>query len=135
MDGAAWIGASQDSKPFMLQLADDGYDVWIGSNRGTEYSQGHKTLNAKDDSEYWNFSWAEMGLYDDTANIRKMQEVSNVEKVYYVGYSQGTIQMLYGLAHRENEFYADSLYKAVLFAPCFMADLDTCKTPECINET
>ncbi len=26
--------------------------------------------------------------------------------------------MLYGLAHREEEFFADALHKAVLLAPC-----------------
>ena len=52
-----------------LQLAELGYDIWLGSNRGTEYSQQHVTLSAVTDPEYWNWSWAEMGLYDDTANI------------------------------------------------------------------
>ena len=66
--------------------------MWIGSNRGTEYSQGHTTLDAAvDEKEYWDFTWAEMGLYDDTANIRKMVEVTGDEKVFYIGYSQGTI--------------------------------------------
>jgi len=40
-----------------------------------------------------------MGLYDDTANIKMMKEVSGAEKVFYLGYSQGTIQMFYSLAH------------------------------------
>ena len=52
-----------------LQLADLGYDIWLGNNRGTEYSQKHKTLSAKDDPSYWSWTWSEMGLYDDTANI------------------------------------------------------------------
>merc|ERR1712113_433837 len=37
------------------------------------------------------------------------------------GYSQGTIQMFYGLAHLEEQFHAQNLYKAVLLAPCFVA--------------
>ena len=40
----------------------------MGNNRGTEYSMGHKSLSS-DEQEYWEFSWAEMGLYDDPANI------------------------------------------------------------------
>ena len=93
MDGTSWLEgyAYTGEKPFQLQLADAGYDVWIGSNRGTEYSQGHETLSAKDDPDYWEFSWAEMGLYDDTANINKIKEVSDREKIFYVGYSQGSL--------------------------------------------
>ena len=71
MDGADWIKDQTNSQrtPFQLQLVDAGYDVWIGSNRGTMYSWGHETLSAEQDAEYWDFSWAEMGLYDDVANI------------------------------------------------------------------
>jgi len=47
-----------------------GYDVWIGNNRGTEYSQNHTTYDAAGATaeEYWNFSWADMSN-DDKANI------------------------------------------------------------------
>ena len=92
MDGAIWVDSyamfGSELKPFMLQLVDAGYDVWLGNNRGTEYSQGHVTYDIMvDEKEYWDFSWAEMGLYDDTANIKKMKEVSGEEKVFYIGYS------------------------------------------------
>jgi len=76
-----------------------------------------------------------MGLYDDVSNIKMIKEHTGVEKVFFVGYSQGTIQMLYGLAHLEKEFHADNLYKAVLLAPCFYVDLaPTCDTFECLEE-
>ena len=52
-----------------LILVDKGYDVWMGNNRGTEYSRGNKNGLTTDTKEYWAFSFAEMGLYDDTANI------------------------------------------------------------------
>ena len=102
-----------------LKLAEAGYDVWVGNNRGTEYSQGHTSLGI-DDSKFWAFSWAEMGIYDDVANIKEVKKVSGVEKVFYIGYSQGTTQMFYALAHEklEEEFFADSMHKFVAFAPC-----------------
>ena len=92
-DAASWLSSFQndDGKPFQLKLVDEGYDVWLGNNRGTEYSRGHKTLDALQDDSYWLFTWAEMGLYDDTANISMIKQKASVDKVYYIGYSQGTI--------------------------------------------
>ena len=68
-DGASWITAYGDEQSFHLKLVDAGYDVWIGNNRGTMYSWGHKTLDAATDPEYWDWTWGNMGLSDDTANI------------------------------------------------------------------
>ena len=106
-----------------LQRAQAGYDVFVGSNRGTDYSAKHVSLTI-DDPEYWAFSWAEMGLYDDVANVKAIKEETDAEKVFYLGYSQGTVQMFYGLAHREEDFYADNLHKVLLFAPCTICPED-----------
>ena len=40
------------------------------------YSWGHKTLDAATDAEYWDWTWAEMGLYDDPANITAIKEAT-----------------------------------------------------------
>mmetsp|Transcript_16537 Transcript_16537/g.22346 ORF Transcript_16537/g.22346 Transcript_16537/m.22346 type:complete len:85 (+) Transcript_16537:215-469(+) len=77
--------------PFHLKLVDAGYDVWIGNNRGTEYSQQHETLSAKNDTDYWMFTYGDMGLYDDVANIKMIKEQTGEDKIFYIGYSQGTI--------------------------------------------
>ena len=69
-----------------LQLADQGYDVWMGNNRGTEYSQGHKSLNVENKA-YWDWTWAQMGLYDTPANITQIKEQTGVDKIFYIGYS------------------------------------------------
>ncbi len=101
-------------------MVDAGYDVWIGSNRGTEYSWDHETLSSKDDNEYWMWTWGDMGLYDDVANIKMIKEETGVDKVFYVGYSQGTAQMFYSLSHLESQFYEDNVHKVVQLAPCFV---------------
>ena len=98
-----------------------GYDIWMGNNRGTQYSQGHETLST-DDQAYWQFSWAEMGLHDGRANIKEIKHHTGVQKIFYLGYSQGTVQMFYGLAHLEDTFYAKHLHKMVALAPCFVAE-------------
>ena len=114
-DAAAWINdyhskpqlqhpPYEEEKPMALQLADLGYDIWFGNNRGTEYSQKHRTLSAKDDPSYWSFSWSEMGLYDAPANIDLIKEQAATDKIFYVGYSQGTVQMFYALSHIEESY-------------------------------
>lgn len=44
-------------------LARAGYDVWLGNNRGSKYSNAHLTLSTKD-KEYWDFYQEDMGLKD-----------------------------------------------------------------------
>merc|ERR1719237_1082291 len=74
-----------------------------------------------------------MGRCDDPAFIRKVKEVSGAEKVYYIGYSQGSIQMFYGLSHLEEEFYADNLHMFIAFAPCTIYNVG--ETPESFYES
>ena len=63
-DGSSWIGNEYYvGKPMHLQLADAGYDVFIGNQRGTRYSLGHKTLTY-DDPVYWAWSFSEFGKYE-----------------------------------------------------------------------
>ena len=95
-------------------LADLGYDVWIGNNRGTEYSQGHTTYEATGATaeEYWDFSWADMSN-DVKANIMAIKEETLEDKIYYIGYSQGTIQMHYALAHDDEDWYKDNLHRVI----------------------
>lgn len=112
----------------MLQLVDRGYDIWMSSNRGTRYSNVNKNFPDADDKSSPNYaeqnaakydwSWFEMGIYDQPANIKKILEVTEAEKVTYVGYSQGTTQMFVGLSQLEESFFADRLNKAIMLAPC-----------------
>ena len=79
-DATSWLTAFGNNKPFHLQLVDEGYDIWLGNNRGTEYSQGHNTLTA-DDPEFWNFDWTDMGKFDDPANILAIKEATKQDKI------------------------------------------------------
>lgn len=120
-DGASEWFVDEDQKPVPLQLADEGYDVWIGNNRGTEYSQGHTTYDAAGATaeQYWDFSWTEMSE-DDKANILAIKEQSNEDKIYYLGYSGGSTQMFYALANDDEGFYKENLHRVIQFAPCFV---------------
>ena len=78
-------------------LADRGYDVWFGNNRGNTYSTNHTTLST-DSEAFWNFTFDEMALIDLPTHINYVLQHTGVETVSYVGHSQGTIQAFAGFS-------------------------------------
>eukprot|EP01094_Clydonella_sp_ATCC50884_P023669 TRINITY_DN5737_c0_g1_i1.p1 TRINITY_DN5737_c0_g1~~TRINITY_DN5737_c0_g1_i1.p1 ORF type:complete len:428 (+),score=111.39 TRINITY_DN5737_c0_g1_i1:77-1285(+) len=101
------------SLPYIL--ADAGYDVWMGNNRGNYYSINHTTLSPKS-NEFWEFSWDEMALYDFPAMIQYTLGVTNQPRLAaYVGHSEGTIQAFAALS--TNASLADLMNGFVGFGP------------------
>jgi len=103
-----------------LQLFDRGYDIWMGNNRGTKYSNFNPNFpdDQEESFERWDFSWGELGRYDIPAFMDKIIEVSGKPKINYIGYSMGTTQMFYGLTQIEDTYYAQHMNKFVALAPC-----------------
>ena len=52
-DMMEWVVNSADKCNAFI-LAREGYDVWMGNNRGSKYGINHKTLSTKD-KEFWDF--------------------------------------------------------------------------------
>lgn len=77
LDSAAcWILNGEQSIGF--RLVDEGYDVWLNNSRGSWYSSEHVNydLNSKvskkdnvrkERKKYYDFSFHEMGIYDQPA--------------------------------------------------------------------
>ena len=64
-----WVVNEHTSAP-AFQLARQGYDVWIGNQRGSKYSRKHQTLDPDvDKKEFWQFSFQEMGEIDAPTQI------------------------------------------------------------------
>lgn len=90
--------ANHETKSLPFILANLGYDVWLGNNRGNKYSRAHLKYNPNKDKEFWNYSFHEMGLYDLPAMIKHIQKTRNSEeKITYIGHSQGTAQLFAGM--------------------------------------
>ena len=105
-----------------FQLLEEGYDVWLGNQRGTTHSldPGHTTLSTKS-KEFWDFSWIEMGDYDAPAQVDYVRKATGFDKLTYVGHSQGTTQMFYALSKHE-DFWAERLNLFVALAPVTRLD-------------
>jgi lysosomal acid lipase/cholesteryl ester hydrolase len=63
----------------------------VGNNRGNKYSHTHKNpkISKKD---FFNFSYDEMALYDVPATLKFILAQTKVQKITWIGHSQGTSQ-------------------------------------------
>ena len=102
MEALSWIFIAtfdpsiteKDMVPF--NLVDEGYDVFLGSNRFTQYSNvntNYPKADSPTDPAYaaqskakYNSGWYDMGKYDLPAMLDKVMEISP-GKVNYIGYS------------------------------------------------
>eukprot|EP00356_Strombidium_inclinatum_P005623 CAMPEP_0170493504 /NCGR_PEP_ID=MMETSP0208-20121228/14004_1 /TAXON_ID=197538 /ORGANISM="Strombidium inclinatum, Strain S3" /LENGTH=248 /DNA_ID=CAMNT_0010769439 /DNA_START=191 /DNA_END=937 /DNA_ORIENTATION=+ len=114
-----WIMNYADKAP-AFRLLNEGYDVWLGNQRGTKYSMGHTTLSTKS-KEYWEFSFTEMGRFDAPAQVDYIRASTGVDKVSFIGHSQGTAQMFYAIPSRE-DFWKERLNLFVALAPITRLD-------------
>ncbi|XP_023224001.1 lysosomal acid lipase/cholesteryl ester hydrolase-like [Centruroides sculpturatus] len=69
-------------------LADSGYDVWLGNQRGNTYSKKHVEYSTKEE-RFWNFTIDEFAKYDVPDTIEFILNKTNQSQVYYIGQSQG----------------------------------------------
>jgi len=107
-----------------FMLADAGYDVWLGNNRGNTYSQKHVKYSV-DSKKFWDFSFQEFAKYDLPAMINYALNVTGEKRLYYVGHSEGTMMIFAGLS--ENEALQKKIKTAFALAP--VARVDRASSP------
>ena len=95
LDCAIGINLNEPHEDLMLMLADAGYDVFYGNNRGNGYSMG--AVHFSDDTDqFWRFSFDEMARYDLPAQTRFALDTARASQLVYIGHSEGTIQAFAG---------------------------------------
>ena len=76
---------NDENKALAFVLANRGYDVWLGNNRGNKHGKNHILLSTKD-KIFWEFSFDEMALYDLPAAFNYI--FLNTQKlIIYIGHS------------------------------------------------
>ncbi len=84
------VGSGKESMAFWF--VDQGYDVWLGNNRGVPISKhkhpshlhhGHK------EKFHWDWGLDDLAKYDVAAMVSYVGEKTR-KKIHYVGHSQGT---------------------------------------------
>lgn len=90
-----WVVNNESLAPAFV-LANEGFDVWLGNNRGNRYS--HRNLSPSV-TDFWNFTFQEMAMLDLPAAFRYIARVTG-RKIHYIGHSQGTLIMFIALAQK-----------------------------------
>ncbi|XP_070507081.1 uncharacterized protein [Chironomus tepperi] len=80
-------------------FADAGYEVFMGNSRGSKYSTHHKKYDTES-SDFWKFSYHEIGLYDISAMVDYSLRLSGSDRIFYIGHSQATTEVLALLSSR-----------------------------------
>lgn len=98
-------------KGLAFLLADAGFDVWMGNQRGNIYS--NTMANSSDYN--WYFSMDEMAEFDDEALLTFITNQTGRPQLSWIGHSRGTQQMFYGMSRFPH--HADYLNLFVALAP------------------
>ena len=108
-----WVINKEKSAAF--KMAHAGFDVWLGNNRGNRYSRKNDHLDpTKDDAEFFDYSFYELGKYDLPAQIDYVLKTTGQSKLAYMGHSQGTSQMFSALS----EGHGNLKDKVSIFIAC-----------------
>jgi len=93
-----WV-INDEANSVGLQLANQGYDIWLGNSRGNKYSLEHVVLKPSD-PQFWQFTFQNMSQYDLPAAFDYIHRQTD-QMINYIGHSQGTLIMFAALSDRD----------------------------------
>jgi lysosomal acid lipase/cholesteryl ester hydrolase len=97
MNSEVWICVTDASRCLPFVLAEAGFDVWLGNNRGNKYSKKH-TSKHPTSTAFWDFSIDDFAWHDIPDSINYALEITKQKSLSYVGFSQGSAQAFAALS-------------------------------------
>ncbi|KIO19480.1 hypothetical protein M407DRAFT_222821 [Tulasnella calospora MUT 4182] len=97
MNSEVWVCLTDEERCLPFALAEKGYDVWFGNNRGNKYSKKALYCNAHE-RKFWDYSIDEFCMHDIPNSIDYILETTQAPKLSYIGFSQGTAQAFAALS-------------------------------------
>jgi lysosomal acid lipase/cholesteryl ester hydrolase len=91
MNSEVWVCITEKERCLPFLLVDQGYDVWLGNNRGNKYSK-KCTDHSPAENEFWNFSMDQFAFHDIPDSINYILTTTGQPSLSYIGFSQGTAQ-------------------------------------------
>lgn len=97
-----------------MMLANFGYDVWLMSMRGTDWSLYHDKMKPTN-PKFWDYSLDDFALHDIPAVIDHVRSITGATKVGYIGHSQATFSIFTLLSDQPH--YAEIVEPVIAVAP------------------
>lgn len=91
MNSEVWVCLTEEDRCLPFTLVNQGYDVWLGNNRGNKYSK-KSTKHSPVSTGFWNFSMDEFAFHDIPNTIDYILDATSQPSLSYIGFSQGTAQ-------------------------------------------
>lgn len=91
MNSEVWVCITEEERCLPFALAEQGYDVWLGNNRGNKYSK-KSTRFSPASTDFWNFSMDQFAFHDIPDSIDYILGTTSQRSLSYIGFSQGTAQ-------------------------------------------
>lgn len=97
MCSEVWVCLTDEERCLPFLLAEQGYDVWLGNNRGNKYSR-KSVHHTPSETAFWRFSMDEFCMHDIPDTIDYILDITKQPSLGYVGFSQGTAQAFAALS-------------------------------------
>jgi lysosomal acid lipase/cholesteryl ester hydrolase len=91
MNSEVWVCITEKERCLPFVLVEQGYDVWLGNNRGNKYSK-KCTHHSPAQNEFWDFSMDQFAFHDIPDSINYILTTTGQPSLSYIGFSQGTAQ-------------------------------------------
>jgi len=91
MNSEVWVCLTEKERCLPFVLVEQGYDVWLGNNRGNKYSK-KSVRHSPTTSDFWNYSIDQFAFHDIPDTIEYILSTTKQESLSYIGFSQGTAQ-------------------------------------------